>query len=149
MQMNMQNSEAFGWRPASLPIVLAVLLSWPTAAPAQDGMRPAGERTFSSGLNFVEISGEELFANVCQGCHMPGGAGASGAGSYPALASNTNLEASGYPIELVVNGRRGMPPFGKTMTDDQIAAVVNYVRTHFGNKYEDMVSASDVKAARR
>jgi len=124
---------------------LAVLLSWPIAASAQDG----SQRTFSSGLSFVELSGEELFDNVCQGCHMPGGMGATGAGSYPALASNKSLEASGYPIELVVNGRRGMPSFGKTMTDDQIAAVVNYVRTHFGNRYEDKVSAGDVRAARR
>jgi mono/diheme cytochrome c family protein len=149
MRTGKRNSETFGRRPAGLPILLAVLLSSPMAAPAQDGARPPGERTFSSGLSFVEMSGEELFVNVCQGCHMPGGIGATGAGSYPALASNKNLEASGYPIELVVNGRRGMPPFGKTMTDDQIAAVVNYVRTHFGNKYEDQVSASDVRAARR
>jgi len=149
MLMSKRNCEAFGRRPASLPIVLAILLSWPTATSAQDGTRPPGERTFSSGLSFVELSGEELFDNVCQGCHMPGGMGATGAGSYPALASNKSLEASGYPIELVVNGRRGMPSFGKTMTDDQIAAVVNYVRTHFGNRYEDKVSAGDVRAARR
>jgi mono/diheme cytochrome c family protein len=147
MGMAKRNNEAFGRWPAGFSIALAVVLSLPAAA--QDRTRPPGERTFSSGLTFVEISGEELFANVCQGCHMPGGVGAVGAGSYPALASNKNLEASGYPIELVVNGRRGMPPFGKTMTDDQIAAVVNYVRTHFGNKYEDTISASDVKAARR
>ena len=145
MRTGKRNTEAFGRRPVGLPIGLAVLLSWPMMASAQDG----SQRTFSSGLSFVEMSGEELFANVCQGCHMPGGMGATGAGSYPALASNKNLEASGYPIELVVNGRRGMPPFGKTMTDDQIAAVVNYVRTHFGNKYEDKVTASDVRAARR
>jgi mono/diheme cytochrome c family protein len=145
MRTGKRNTEASGCRPDGLPIVLAVLLSWPMLAAAQDG----SQRTFSSGLSFVEMSGEELFANVCQGCHMPGGMGATGAGSYPALAYNKNLEASGYPIELVVNGRRGMPPFGKTMTDDQIAAVVNYVRTNFGNKYEDKVAASDVKAARR
>ena len=29
-----------------------------------------------------------------------------------------------------------MPPFGEMMSDDQVAAVVNYVRTHFGNKYQ-------------
>ena len=145
MRTGERNTESFGRRPVSLPIVLGVLLSWPIGASAEDG----SQRTFSSGLSFVEMSGEELFANVCQGCHMPGGMGATGAGSYPALAYNKNLEASGYPIELIVNGRRGMPPFGKTMTDDQIAAVVNYVRTHFGNRYEDKVTASDVRAARR
>jgi mono/diheme cytochrome c family protein len=35
------------------------------------------------------------------------------------------------------------------MTDDQVAAVVNYVRTHFGNNYSDAVNAGDVKAVRK
>jgi mono/diheme cytochrome c family protein len=34
------------------------------------------------------------------------------------------------------------------MDDDQIAAVVNYVRTHFGNDYKDAVTPADVKAVR-
>ncbi len=106
-------------------------------------------RTFSSGYRFVEMTGEELFANVCQGCHMPNGFGAVGAGTYPPLASNRNLEVSGYAVDLIVNGRRGMPGFGDMMTDGQVAAVVNYVRTHFGNRYPDAVSAADVKDARR
>lgn len=115
---------------------------------AQNASRPPSNRTFSSGYKFVEMTGEELFANVCQGCHMPNAAGATGAGTYPSLAANRNLEAGGYPIHLIVNGRRGMPPFGDMMTDGQIAAVVNYVRTHFGNSYQDVVTAKDVSDAR-
>ena len=41
-----------------------------------------------------------------------------------------------------------MPPFGNMLTDEQIAAVVNYVRTHFGNDFPDAVTAADAKAAR-
>ena len=41
-----------------------------------------------------------------------------------------------------------MPPFARLMSDDQVAAVVNYVRTHFGNEYTDAVTAEDVKNAR-
>jgi len=135
---------------ASLVAMLAIRLSLPAATLAGEGPpAPSNERTFSSGYKFVEMSGEELFSNVCQGCHMPDALGATGAGSYPSLASNRNLESSGYPIYVVVNGRRSMPPFGDMMTDDQIAAVVNYLRTHFGNTYEDRVTAKDVKAARR
>src|SRR5215470_14441532 len=89
--------------------LVGLLTLLPAAASSEDA---GASRTFSSGFRFVEMSGEELFANVCQGCHMPGASGATGAGSYPSLASNRNLEASGYPIYLVVNGRRGMPPFG-------------------------------------
>lgn len=138
------------WRwTTCLMTMLAIRLSLPAATLAEDRLLPPNERTFSSGYKFVEMSGEELFGNVCQGCHMQGAVGATGAGSYPSLAGNRNLEASGYPIYLVVNGRRGMPGFGDMMSDDQIAAVVNYLRTHFGNNYEDRVTAKDVTAARR
>jgi mono/diheme cytochrome c family protein len=138
------------WRwTTCLVTMLAVRLSLPAATLAENGLLPLNERTFSSGYKFVEMSGEELFGNVCQGCHMQGALGAAGAGSYPSLAGNRNLESSGYPIYLVVNGRRGMPGFGDMMSDDQIAAVVNYLRTHFGNNYEDRVTAKDVTAARR
>ena len=75
--------------------------------------------------------------------------GAAGAGTYPSLAGDQNLESSGYPIGVVVNGQRGMPAFGSMMSNDQVAAVVNYLRTHFGNRYQDEVTADDVKAVRR
>ncbi|WP_225646325.1 c-type cytochrome [Bradyrhizobium australafricanum] len=128
-------------------VVAALALLSATAALGQDS--GAGKRTFSSGYRFVEMTGEELFANVCQGCHMPDATGASGAGTYPSLAGNKNLEAGSYPVFLVINGRRGMPAFGDMMTDGQIAAVVNYLRTHFSNNYEDAVTTKDVQDARR
>ncbi|WP_368508627.1 cytochrome c [Bradyrhizobium lupini] len=104
---------------------------------------------FSSSDRFGETTGEQLYINVCRGCHMIDAMGASGAASYPSLVANRNLDASFYAIDVVLNGRRGMPSFGGMMDDDQIAAVVNYLRTHFGNSYSDAVMASDVQAARR
>ena len=124
----------------------ALLALCSEAALTQDSTKG---RTFSSGYAFVEMSGEELFANVCAGCHMPDAMGATGAGNYPPLAQDRDLQVARYPVDIVVNGRRAMPPFGDMMNDDQIAAVVNYVRTHFGNDYRDAVTASDVKAMRR
>jgi mono/diheme cytochrome c family protein len=109
----------------------------------------AGEPVFSPGYRFIEKSGEQLFANVCRGCHMSDAKGATGAGTYPSLAGDSNLLSSGYPVGIVVNGQRGMPAFGEVMSDDQVAAVVNYVRTHFGNGYQDAVTAEDVRAVRR
>lgn len=80
---------------------------------------------------------------------MPDGRGATGAGAYPSLAGNNHLQSSGYAIAVILNGQRGMPPFGAMMSDDQVAAVVNYVRTHFGNRYHDAVTVEDVRAVRR
>ena len=79
---------------------------------------------------------------------MPDGKGAVGAGTYPSLAQDSNLAAGGYPVTIVVRGQRAMPPIGTMMSDAQVAAVVNYVRTHFGNQYQDAVTTDDVKLVR-
>ena len=75
--------------------------------------------------------------------------GAIGAGAYPKLAKNQNLSERAYPVAVVVNGQKAMPSFGAILNDEQVADVVNYVRTHFGNEFSDKVRASDVKAARQ
>ena len=49
---------------------------------------------------------------------------------------------------VVINGSKGMPPFGALLDDEQVAAVVNYVRSHFGNSYPDSVTPAEVQAAR-
>jgi mono/diheme cytochrome c family protein len=139
-------------RNAKLRLALAMTTSAALSsftAHAQSGGPSASRTALSTGFRFFEMSGEELFVNVCRGCHMSDGKGAAGAGAYPSLASNSKLEASGYPVAVVVNGQRGMPPFGAMMSDDQVAAVVNYLRTHFGNNYRDAVTAEDVKTVRR
>lgn len=119
-----------------------------TAFSAAGALADSAGATFSEGDKFSEKTGQELYANVCQACHMDKGQGAVGAGKYPALAKNANLESGGYPIYVIVHGQKGMPPVGSMMSDDQIAAVVNYVRTNFGNDYKDPVTAEDVAGAR-
>jgi len=117
-------------------------LFFSTAALAQG----SGAGGFRQG--FPEQGGEALYKNICQGCHMPNAQGAVGAGMYPALAKNPKLEVAGYPIAVVVNGQKAMPAFGNMLNDQQIADVINFVRTHFGNNYKDAVKPADVKAAR-
>ena len=75
---------------------------------------------------------------------MPDGKGAVGAGHYPALANNPKLASAAYPVVMVVNGRGAMPSFGSGLSDAQIADVVNYVRTHFGNAYTDTLKPEDI-----
>ncbi|MES2208535.1 MAG: cytochrome c [Pseudomonadota bacterium] len=104
---------------------------------------------FSSGKTFIYKDGESLYKATCQGCHMSKGEGAStGAGMYPALANNPKLAGAAYPIYIILHGRNGMPSFAKSMNDDQIAAVVGYIRTHMGNHYPDQVKPEDVKNSR-
>jgi mono/diheme cytochrome c family protein len=104
--------------------------------------------TISPGYRFTEKSGEALYNATCAGCHMPDGKGAQGAGHYPALADNPAVEAAPYVIANVLHGRKAMPSFGDAMNDDQVAAVVNYTRTHFGNRFAGTVTPSEVRGLR-
>ena len=103
----------------------------------------------SRGRLFEEQGGAALFASVCAGCHQPDASGATGAADYPALKDNKALASADYLERLLLGGQRGMPPVGQMMSDQQVADVINYVRTHFGNAYDDAVSAADVAEARR
>ena len=124
-------------------LCLAALLVAGTARAAD-----TADGSFQSVARFMEKGGEGIFVHVCAGCHMPDAKGAVGAARYPALAQNAKLSVASYAVFMVTNGRAGMPSFGRLLDDDQIAGVVNYVRTHFGNDYKDAVTPADVKAAR-
>jgi mono/diheme cytochrome c family protein len=104
--------------------------------------------TFGSPSLFTEQGGEAIYRSVCAGCHMPEGSGASGAGIYPSLAGDVRLAAFSYPIGVVLKGQKAMPPFGASLTNEQVADVVNYIRTHFGNFFADAPTAADVAAER-
>jgi mono/diheme cytochrome c family protein len=104
------------------------------------------------------VSGAEIYAHICQGCHMAGAEGAVGAGHYPKLAGDPALVSWQYVALTVLNGRNGMPAFGVVpnqyefvfgavrLSDAQVAEVVNYVRGHFGNNWRGTVTASQVAA---
>lgn len=118
-------------------LALAALLT--LAAPAlADEPGPGGSKPP------VPKTGAEVYTMVCQSCHMPGGVGATGAGKIPALTNNPKLKVAAYPIVMVAKGRGGMPWFNDTLSPEQMAAVVTYIRTNFGNSYAEPVTAADV-----
>ena len=71
--------------------------------------------------------------------------GGTGAATIPALAKNPKLAEPGYPIGMILQGRGAMPPLTDLLNPAQIAAVVTYVRTHFGNNYKKPVTEADVR----
>jgi mono/diheme cytochrome c family protein len=111
---------------------------------------------FTSRAAIGSLSGEQIYDHICQGCHMSGALGAVGAGAYPKLAANKKFVSWEFVALTVLNGRNGMPPFGLPanressrathLTDAQIADVVNYVRSHFENRYKTNVTANQVAA---
>jgi mono/diheme cytochrome c family protein len=120
-----------------------------------------GARADDSGiLNAARLDttdGQQIYEVICQGCHMSVAQGAVGAGHFPALAKDATLASRQYMAITLLMGRRNMPAFGArhaigfggppaTLTEEQIAAVVNYVRSHFGNRYADLITAAEVRA---
>ncbi len=82
-------------------------------------------------------AGQEVYRNVCQACHQPDGRGMDKlaptlVGSAYALASPT------VPVRILLHGKEGsiglMPPVGQIFTDEQIAAVLTYVRREWGHR---------------
>ncbi|MFT3780024.1 MAG: cytochrome c [Ottowia sp.] len=123
------------------------LLAGAPFAQAQSG--PQAAAFSASNARFTQQGGETLYRSICQGCHMPGGEGAySGAGFFPDLRKNTRLAAAPYGALVVLNGLHGMPPFGAWLDDQQVADVVNYIRTAFGNQYSDALSPQAVAGLR-
>jgi cytochrome c5 len=97
----------------------------------------------------ASVDGKTIYEHICQSCHMADGKGGKILPStYPALAGNVKFVAKIYPAVMVVNGMGAMPSFGASLSDDQVAAVANYVRSNFGNKFTDAVTPAEVKALR-
>jgi mono/diheme cytochrome c family protein len=142
-------------------MLLGVLIVWAgmAAGVTADGASQAGPML--DGGQLAQASGQQIFEQICQACHMPDARGASGAGRFPALAGDARLASADYVIAMVLNGRDDMPSFGPRpdyrgleayshtgLDDAAIARVVNYVRSHFGNRYQGTVTAADVAALR-
>jgi mono/diheme cytochrome c family protein len=126
------------------------LIAWAAAAsPVAADDASSNVPAMSHGWEFSEHGGADLFRSVCAACHQPDAKGAVGAGAYPSLVADDKLASTGFMLAVLLRGLKGMPPVGDMMNDAQVADVVNYVRTHFGNAYPDAMSAADVAAARR
>jgi nitrite reductase (NO-forming) len=100
--------------------------------------------------------GAQVFSSVCFACHQSEGQGLKGV--FPPLAKSDFLMAdkdraisivmNGFKGEVVVNGetyRSEMPK--PQLTDVQIASVLTYVRSSFGNSGEP-VTLDDVNRVR-
>jgi mono/diheme cytochrome c family protein len=103
-------------------------------------------------------AGRKLYGTWCAMCHGDDGKG--NAPAFPPLAANPSIEMASpvNPIRMVLNGSYapatrknprpyGMPPFAQVLNDDEIAAVVTYVRVAWGNGGTP-VSAAQANALR-
>jgi len=129
-------------RTISRAIAGLMLVASPAFAQAPSGGGDiAGSATVKTA---APVTGEQVYTQICQACHMADAKGGSGAANIPALASNPKLATAGYPITLILKGRGAMPSLADMLQPAQIANVTGYIRTHFGNNYATPVTAEDV-----
>lgn len=129
-------------------VLLIALALAPLCGHADELPQFSNPGTLADRGHFVQSGGAALYRAICQGCHMPDARGAQGAGMYPALAANPKLASAAYPALTVLQGRRGMPAFAENLSDEQVAEVVDYVRSHFDNHYDDALTPEDVARLR-
>jgi mono/diheme cytochrome c family protein len=102
--------------------------------------------------------GAALYGEHCAECHGDKGEGAMPA--YPALAGNPSMNAAvaANGIKAILNGGYapvtranprpyGMPPFFAKLNDQEVAALLTYIRASWGNR-GGAVSAADVERYR-
>ncbi len=107
----------------------------------------------------LQIRGDQVFAGVCQPCHQAHGYGIPG--QYPPLAgSEWLLGDHETPIRVLLHGLAGpivvkgrpynnrMPAFHDKLSNDEIAAVITWARSQWGNNAQP-VTAADVDSIRQ
>ncbi len=83
--------------------------------------------------SLAAATGAQIYAESCAACHMPAGQGVKGA--FPALARSPFVQGDQTKlVSVVLNGRGGMPAFNGDLTPEQLAAVLTYMRSSWGNK---------------
>ena len=112
-------------------IEVASTLTWPgkkvDVAPAVKPFTAAEQKRYDTG--------HQQYLTTCAACHQVTGTGLANV-AKPLVGSEWALGAPDRLIRIVLHGKEGtmlMPPIGSSLTDDQIANVLTYVRRSWGN----------------
>jgi mono/diheme cytochrome c family protein/glucose/arabinose dehydrogenase len=94
--------------------------------------------------------GQEVYNNLCIACHQADGQGREK--MAPPLVNGRYVTGDpSVPARIILSGKEGpvglMPPLGGSLSDEQIAAVLTYVRREWGNT-ASAVEPADVKEVR-
>lgn len=110
---------------------------------------------------FDELRGRTIFEANCALCHNTDGSGKPGQGP-PLVGSEWVLGSPNRMIRIPQNGlagpiqvkgqeynlSQGMAPMGAPLSDEDLAAVLSYIRTSWGNK-ASIITKEQVQAVRK
>ena len=103
-----------------------------------------GGVALAQGQGDARQGGQEVFEEHCAQCHRTNGEGLPA--TFPALNKNPFVLGDPKPvIATVINGRQGnlgrMPSWKDKLDDQQIAAVVTYLRQAWSNQAQAVTPA--------
>jgi mono/diheme cytochrome c family protein len=137
-----------------LLVALAGLLVCSLSAEAQK--KPAPKPKAAAAPTALIAQGKTVYTETCLSCHQADGGGVDGL-NPPLIKTSYVLGDKTRIVKVVLNGLQGVDIDGEEynnampsydfLTDQQIAAVLTYVRNSFGNK-ATAISAAEVKAIR-
>ena len=144
--------------PEDIRAVVAYLRSVPatTSPDLPATLAPPAPASHKDGGGTPDRRGKMVFEGACVSCH-----GWTGESSISPFATLTGAWAVNDPsainvVQIVISGTSrhtpedaiSMPAFGNAYSDDEIAAVANYVIARFGSK-PSQVTAHDVAELRK
>ena len=93
--------------------------------------------------------GEKVYTANCAVCHQANGKGVPGA--FAALDGSAIVNGpKAAQIDILLNGKAGMPAWKATLSDTEIAAAITFTRNNWSNKAEEnIVQPAEVLAARK
>ena len=100
-------------------------------------------------IDELKQRGEKIYAANCVACHQGNGKGVPGA--FPALDGSAVVNGpKAEQLNVVLNGRKAMPPWKGVLSETEIAAVITFTRNNWSNKaQENIVQPAEVVAARK
>ena len=148
------------WKWSLLLVGLALYVLYPAESASEPKLEDLMER------------GKQVYDGTCVVCHQPTGLGLPD--SFPPLVAGTPFEADASIIEplkergfyqdgkmvlgeaeaqinVVMNGIPGtrMFAFGHVLSDEDVAAVVTYIRNAWGNDSGDVIKPEQVQKFRQ
>ncbi len=101
-------------------------------------------------------NGQSVYETYCLSCHMADGNGLEGV--FPSLVKTGNLTDKNKLVKIILQGMRGPimvkgtkydgEMAGTSISDQEVADVINYIRNSWGNK-APLLKISDVEAGKK
>ncbi|MEP2025927.1 MAG: cytochrome c [Reichenbachiella sp.] len=114
-------------------------------------------QTHGQSLQDSMVRGKQIYTNECMTCHMENGEGIAGA--FPPLANSDYFQNDvSKAVVAILNGLEGelevneMTYYGVmdpvSLSDQEVADVLNYIRNSWGGKAEEL-KAAEIQAMKK